>query len=372
MKNIIKLFAPLLCCFISTAQNTITIKGNIITDLKGANQIYFNYKGDPIDSTEVKNGQFKIVMPFKEGDTPWLFDEFEKKKYGGWGGYNFVFDRPGTIVIKDLDLNYGFRGKISGMKSAEEYQEFNDMNQNQQAITDELLKKYKTIPPYPSPTDTVLSPEFLAYNEDYLKLDEKFTTINLIKFVESHPDSYISTYLLGTTGTYSMDATALEKSYNTLTKSRQQSDEGKALLKFIEGSNKTKEGKYVSDFSLLTPEGKELNFSDLKGKYVVIDFWASWCGPCIATFPALKTLYKKYKNDKFEIYNISIDENKEYWLKAIAKHELPWLQAIDFKGSAKNNFAVSAVPATFLIDPTGKIIMRDGDIEKKLVEIFGY
>jgi thiol-disulfide isomerase/thioredoxin len=137
-------------------------------------------------------------------------------------------------------------------------------------------------------------------------------------------------------------------------------------------------GNQVADFSLPDPAGKNVNFSDFKGKYVLVDFWASWCVPCRQSFPHMREMYKKYKSSQFEIYNISIDEDKAAWLKAVKEEKNPWPQSLDNQNINQKGFAVTGVPASFLIDPQGKIIARevgfepggDGVIEKKLKEIF--
>lgn len=93
----------------------------------------------------------------------------------------------------------------------------------------------------------------------------------------------------------------------------------------------------------------------------------------------MKTLYKKYKSDQFEIYSISIDKSKSEWLKALKEQDLPWLQALDTENVSKSRFAISGIPTTYLIDPTGKIMIKEvgfdsntgSVIEKKLIELFG-
>jgi thiol-disulfide isomerase/thioredoxin len=126
------------------------------------------------------------------------------------------------------------------------------------------------------------------------------------------------------------------------------------------------------------PKGTDVNFADLKGKYVLIYFWASWCVPCRRSFPHMREVYKKYKSDKFEIYSVSIDEDKSAWLKAVKEENNPWLQSLDTKNISQKGFAVTGVPSTFLIDPQGKIIAKEvgfdpeggSEIEKKIEEVF--
>lgn len=371
MKNL--KWMPLLFLFglAASAQSTITIKGNIINDLEGYNEIYFRYNGEPLDTVKVIKGNFEIVMPFRKGDTPWLFDEYTFKKHGGEKSANFLFEHPGTITIDNIDINQGFMGTNAvGIQSAIDYMEYDRLENSYRIdIQNELNKKYPIEPEYPA--DGNPTPELINYNNDFMLLYKKYTIIALEKFIRNHPNSYASLYLLSV-NVGNMDLETIQTQYALLTKERQSSDEGKNIFTFMNSLKLTQVNSKIKDFSLLNSEGKKVSTKALRGKYVLIDFWASWCRPCVAEFPNLKELYKKYKDKNFEIVNISVDKSSEAWLKAVQKHQLPWLQAIDDKESQASNFAVSAVPAKFLIDPEGRIIMRDGDIDKKLHEIFGY
>ena len=154
--------------------------------------------------------------------------------------------------------------------------------------------------------------------------------------------------------------------------------QGKDIGDYLQGLKNSTIGSKVKDFVLPTPEEKKISFASLKGKYVLIDFWASWCGPCKASFPHMKEVYAKYKGDQFEIYSISIDKDKEAWLKELKKQDLPWLQSLDDQNISQSGFAINAVPTTYLIGPDGKIFMKsigfdssgNGELEKKLDELF--
>ena len=131
------------------------------------------------------------------------------------------------------------------------------------------------------------------------------------------------------------------------------------------------------DIALNTPEGEELKLSDLRGKVVLIDFWASWCGPCRRENPNVKRVYEKYKDQGFDILGVSLDRKNEAWLNAIAKDGLEWHHISDLKGwqsAAAAAYGVRSIPATFLLDAEGKIIARNlrGEaLEAKLREVFG-
>jgi len=120
--------------------------------------------------------------------------------------------------------------------------------------------------------------------------------------------------------------------------------------------------------------GLTTSLSDFRGKYVLLDFWGSWCGPCRAENPDIIKAYKTYKEKNFEIISVSLDTKKQDWLDAIQKDGLPWLHVSDLKGW-KNEVAlmygINAVPQMFLLDPNGVIIAKDlggEDLAKKLEE----
>ena len=127
------------------------------------------------------------------------------------------------------------------------------------------------------------------------------------------------------------------------------------------------------------PEGKEIALSDLKGKLVLIDFWAAWCGPCRRENPVVVNAYQKFKNAKFtngkgfEIYSVSLDNNKDAWVKAIEKDKLEWDAHVSdlkyWQSEGAKKYGISSIPANFLIDKDGIIIaknLRGADLEREL------
>jgi len=136
-------------------------------------------------------------------------------------------------------------------------------------------------------------------------------------------------------------------------------------------------GMAAPEIALPTPEGEMLNLSDLRGKVVLVDFWASWCRPCRAENPNVVRVYNKYKDQGFEILGVSLDRDRAAWLQAIEKDGLTWPHISDLKfwqSQAAQTYGVTAIPYTVLVDRDGTIIaerLRGGSLEAKLAEIFG-
>lgn len=130
----------------------------------------------------------------------------------------------------------------------------------------------------------------------------------------------------------------------------------------VEKAESTAIGKVAPDFSQNQVDGTPLNLSDLRGKVVLVDFWASWCGPCRRANPEVVALYNKYKDDNFEILGVSLDKNKGAWEKAIEMDKLTWYHVSDLKGwqnAVAKLYGVRSVPQTFLLDADGKIIAHN-------------
>jgi peroxiredoxin len=224
-------------------------------------------------------------------------------------------------------------------------------------------------------------------NEDYYKytrLIGKTTSdedrrLADVEFISKNPGSYISLdqalkdFRKGNT-----DIGALKYLFGSLDEKVRLSSEGIEYAKYIRSLRVVANGTIAPDFALPDTGGTMVTLSAFKGKYVLVDFWASWCGPCRQENPAVVKAYNRYKDKNFTIIGVSLDgpQGKEAWLKAIRKDGLTWAQVSDLKGwdnEVAKLYDVEVIPQNFLIGPDGKVIaqgLRGNRLEKKLAKIF--
>lgn len=200
---------------------------------------------------------------------------------------------------------------------------------------------------------------------------------NEMKFIQNHPDNIVSAHNL------SIMASVFGKEKSTelfanMSKENQQSEYGKKIAGLLLDLNDLKPveiGEKYRDFSMFNQNGIEKKLSDFKGELVLLEFWASWCMPCRQENPNLVNTYNKFKANGFEIFAVSLDENKENWLKAIQKDGLNWEHVSDLKG--RNNkaallYRINGIPENVLIDQNGLIVgrnLRGENLDKMLTEI---
>lgn len=194
-------------------------------------------------------------------------------------------------------------------------------------------------------------------------------------FIKEYPNSIVSSHTLNVyKATFGKESTS--ELYNLISKELKESDNGKTIKKFIELYKNPQIGEKYVDFEQSNQFGNKVNLSDIKGKYVLVEFWASWCAPCRGENPTLLKYYKKYKDQGFEIIGVSLDNDKDKWVSAIEKDSLLWENVSDLKGTeneAAYIYGVNGIPDNFLIDQNGIIVARElrgGNLKKKLEEIF--
>ena len=223
------------------------------------------------------------------------------------------------------------------------------------------------------------TPEFRsAMQAKYKKLQAGQKTI-IKKFILTNPDSYLSLLALYDVDGPSPDPFELDSLYKTLSPALRNSETALNFMKALEPLKHTAPGAMAPDFTQNDVNGVPVKLSSFRGKYVLVDFWASWCGPCRQENPNVVRVYNKYKEKNFTILGVSLDRQgaRADWLAAIKNDGLNWTQVSDLKywsNAAAALFYVSSIPANFLIDPNGKIIaknLRGDDLDDKLKEVLG-
>lgn len=220
-------------------------------------------------------------------------------------------------------------------------------------------------------------------HEDSLELEKYFQDFKnaKMKFYNNYTDSYVTAYNLKmeASGLYDMELSKADISeiYSRLTDRMKNSPNGKAVTKFLSMPAMPEVGDRYLDFSLVTSNGRNVSVSDFKGKYVLVDFWASWCSPCRAQNPDLITLYNEYHSSGLEILGVSIDYKEEKWLAALKEDGLVWTNVWS-EGAWLSDvciiYRIDGIPDNLLIDPEGIIIGRDvkvDELEEVLESIFG-
>jgi peroxiredoxin len=197
------------------------------------------------------------------------------------------------------------------------------------------------------------------------------------KFVASHNDSPVAPFVVMVTSEMDQDVASLERRYTKFNKNVQNGFYGKIVKQQIDNSKKGAIGTEAIDFTQADVDGKNVSLSSFRGKYVLVDFWASWCRPCREENPNVVKAFNKYKDKNFTVLGVSLDQSRAPWLKAIKNDNLVWTQVSDLKGwgnEAAAKYNIQSIPQNFLIDPSGKIIarnLRGQDLVSKLDEILG-
>ncbi|NML22310.1 AhpC/TSA family protein [Pseudoflavitalea sp. G-6-1-2] len=193
-------------------------------------------------------------------------------------------------------------------------------------------------------------------------------------YIRKHPASAVSVALIEDMAVIGEFA-PLDSLYKVLDATAQQTYTGKKLAQRLEVLKRSAIGQPIKDFTQNDKNGNPVKISSFKGKYILVDFWASWCGPCRAENPNVLLAYNKYKGKGFDVLGISLDDKEDKWKEAIEKDGMPWTQISDLKGyrnEIAEYYGIQAIPSTMLLDANGVIIAKDlrgTALHNKLAEI---
>jgi len=359
------------------AQENFVIKGKL-GSVDAPAKVFLMYREGTTtitDSTAVKKGEFGFAGHVTDITRATLIVD-----YKGVGMSNINKTSPdlitvylvnGTTDVKSADSLA--KAKITGTKVNEDNQKFAVYTKSIADANKALDAEYEATPK--EKRDKAFN-DHIDKESDSISVKER--ALDSL-YIQSNPDSYMSLQALRGMGGPYPDYKQLAPEFEKLSPALRASTAGVKYKQYLDIIKSVSVGAMAPDFAQPDTNGTMVSLASFKGKYVLLDFWASWCGPCRAENPNVVKAFNTFKGKNFTILSVSLDRpgKKDNWMKAIHKDGLAWNHVSDLKfwdNDAAKLYGIQAIPQNLLIDPSGKIIAKDlfGDgLEKKLGEIFG-
>jgi thiol-disulfide isomerase/thioredoxin len=351
----------LLIGLVARAQKSapVTLLGTV-SDVREGKVFLRNLTVPLPDTLLIKNGSFTYKGSLKE-TMPYILSDEQNR-------YQLFFMDPGQTVkltLKRNDMQITF---LEGAPSHEIFRSLIVAQDPLQQLAQQVQKGHNALSPNTDSLNAVMN----AINNQ-LK-------INFYQFLEKNGESEVAAFVVysAITNDRSVKVNTADTMFSFIRGKARTSFYGNELNRMVSKLRAIEVGYMAPDFTLPDTGGvKKITLSKLQGQYVLIDFWASWCGPCKAEIPFLKRAYQAYHNKGFEILSVSLDDKRDKWLDAVRQYQMPWLHASDVRGfnSVVNElYHVPAIPKTLLLDKSGKIIatdLRGVYLEQKLAELLG-
>lgn len=349
-----------------------TLKGTI-GKLNAPAKVYL-MQNNRIDSAALKNGAFELTGTTDVPKTARLVLQREGKLKavfrGGPSERIEVFLEPGPVVISTPDSLQ--KAKVTGGKLTTEYNKLRAAMKSTEAGYEALGAEYRKATP-----EQRQAPEFKQRMEARDEALTKERNERYGAYIKANPKSWVSFDALQQMGGFMPQYAQVAPYYEMLSPELKNSPVGRKYAEKLQALKAVAIGAQAPNFAQQTPDGKTVSLADYRGKYVLVDFWASWCKPCREENPAVAKVYNEYKTRNFDVLGVSLDDAKgrEKWLKAIQDDQLAWTQVSDLKGwqnEAARLYYVQGIPQNFLVDPNGKIVAANlrGDALKTTLARF--
>jgi peroxiredoxin len=331
--------------------------------------IYINDNKQVLDSTTVTNGTYALTGEVRDGGPATLLDVAPRSRPAPRDVAR-IYLSPESFTISHVD---SFSNAIvTGSSANTEYQEITAAERPYEK------REMAMLPAYQAARQAKDEATARSIEAQAKIIDKGLDDSVYAPFIRSHSRSPLVLYVLQLYAKNDPDAPAIGSLFDGLSPAVKGSTGGRAFADKLAIAVKTGIGATAMDFTQNDTLGKPVRLSAFRGRYVLVDFWASWCGPCRQENPNVVSAYTKYHPKGFDILSVSLDRpgDKDKWLKAIHADGLAWTHVSDlqfWQNAVAVEYGVGSIPQNFLIDPQGKIIgkgLRGDELEKKLSEIY--